>query len=83
MAEFNTVIAYIDGASVPGRIAALEGGRGMMRVALDLEGTGVLAAPGTELVLEMHDGARFRVAVTEQAGEDAGDLRMKLLGKAG
>lgn len=80
MREFNTVTAHFGSAAVPGRIEALEGGRGMMRVSLDEVTPGV--GEGTECVLEMHDGARFRVTVTERLPGAGNELRMKLLGKA-
>ncbi|BDP40483.1 hypothetical protein DAETH_04520 [Deinococcus aetherius] len=78
--DFNTVVAHFGSAAVPGHIKALEGGRGMMRVSLD-EATPELGE-GTECVLEMHDGARFRFTVTERLGGEGNELRMKLLGKA-
>lgn len=77
--DFNSVVAHFGSGAVPGRIEALEGGRGMMRVSLD--GVTPDVGEGTECVLEMHDGARFRVTVTERL-EGGNELRMKLLGKA-
>ena len=78
MADFNSVVAHFDGEALPGRIAALEGGRGMMR--LSLSGDTSALSEGREGVLEMHDGARFRVTVTERL-EGENELRMKLLGR--
>ena len=77
---FNTFVAHFAAAAVPGRIEALEGGRGMMRVSL--EETAPEVGEGTECVLEMHDGARFRVTVTERLEGGTNELRMKLLGRA-
>ncbi|GBF06365.1 hypothetical protein DAERI_080156 [Deinococcus aerius] len=76
--EFNSVVAHFGDAAIPGRIEALEGGRGFMRVSL----TQPLpeAGEGTEGVLEMHDGARFRVTVTERL-PGGNELRMKLVGR--
>ncbi|WP_019586204.1 hypothetical protein [Deinococcus apachensis] len=77
--EYNTVVAHFGAAAVPGRIEALEGGRGFMRVSL----TEPLpeAGEGSEGVLEMHDGARFRVTVTERISGEGNELRMKLVGR--
>lgn len=80
--EYNSVVAHFGAHSVPGRIEALEGGRGMMRVSLEPEGEGALPAEGSEGVLEMHDGARFRVAVTERLEDHPNGFRLKLLGRA-
>jgi len=77
MADFGTVVAHFGAESVPGRIVALEGGRGLMRVSLS--GDTSSWQEGLEGVLEMHDGARFRVTVTGRL-EEAGELRLKLLG---
>ncbi|SMB79654.1 hypothetical protein [Deinococcus hopiensis] len=78
MAEYGTVVAHFGEAAFPGRLEALEGGRGMMRVSLS--GDSSALTEGSEGVLEMHDGGRFRVTVTERLpGEN--ELRMKLLGK--
>ena len=71
-----------DGQNMPARLAALEGGGGYMRVLLDGPGAAALAT-GQEGELEMHDGARFTVVVTEvlpPEGEAAA-YRMKLLSK--
>ncbi|UBV44185.1 hypothetical protein LAJ19_15385 (plasmid) [Deinococcus taeanensis] len=80
MRDFNDVVAHLGAQAVPGRLAALEGGRGVMRVTLRDPLTAL--APGTECVLEMHDGARFRVSVTEDLGGHAREFRMQLLGRA-
>ncbi|WP_102126937.1 hypothetical protein [Deinococcus planocerae] len=80
--DFNTVVAHFGADPVPGRIEALEGGRGMMRVSLDLNGEAPPLSEGSECVLEMHDGARFRFTVTERLPGGGNELRMKLLGKA-
>lgn len=77
MAEFNTVVAHFGGEPLPGRLAALEGGRGMMRVSLGDPST---LQEGQEGVLEMHDGARFRVTVVERLPE-TNEVRLKLLGR--
>lgn len=74
------MVAHFGSGAVPGRIEALEGGRGMMRVSLEEAAPGV--GEGSECVLEMHDGARFRVTVTERLPGVGNELRMKLLGKA-
>ncbi|AHX26581.1 hypothetical protein DEDE109153_08760 [Deinococcus deserti] len=78
MREFNSVTAFFGDLAVPGRIEALEGGRGLMRVSLN-------GAPdiseGAEAILEMHDGVRFRVAVTERL-DDTNEVRMKLLARS-
>jgi|GEM_PF-6613096 len=78
MVEFNRVMAHVRGEAVPGRLEALEGGRGFMRVVLEASGVRV----GDEVVLEMHDGARFRVVVVESLQQGAHAFRMKLLAKA-
>lgn len=75
------MVAHFGGAAVPGRIAALEGERGLMRVALDPAPEGFMPGEGDEGVLEMHDGARFRVRVTERLAGDAREVRLKLLGR--
>ncbi|GGK27155.1 hypothetical protein GCM10008955_21190 [Deinococcus malanensis] len=80
MKEFNTIMAFFGDLAVPGRIEALEGGRGLMRVSLDQ--TVPDLSEGSEAILEMHDGVRFRVAVTEALGEGTTELRMKLLARA-
>ncbi len=78
----NKVTAEFGGAQHDGRILALEGGGGFMRV--EVQGAPALAA-GDTVVLEMHDGARFRVTVIEPleggAQADAAGFRMKLLAK--
>jgi len=83
--EFNSVVAHVGQAAIPGRIEALEGGRGMLRVLLESGADGPELSSselgeGSEWVLEMHDGARFRVTVTERL-EDPNQLRLKLLGR--
>ncbi|WP_309569900.1 hypothetical protein [Deinococcus sp.] len=82
MREFNAVVAHFGGEALTGRLQALEGGRGVMRIALD-PGAGDAAAlqEGHEGVLELHDGARFRVSVQERLAE-AGEWRVKLIGRA-
>ena len=80
MRAFNSVMAFFGDVAVPGRIEALEGGRGLMRVSLD--GTPPDIAEGTEAILEMHDGVRFRVTVTEALGGETNELRLKLLARA-
>lgn len=81
-ADPNAVTAEWGGSSLPGRITALEGGRGLMRVALP---DSAALSPESTLVLEMHDGARFRVTVVETlgAGPQPGqqEFRLKLAGK--
>ena len=79
--EFNSVVAHFGGAAIPGRIAALEGGRGLMRVALEGAPEDALPGEGAEGVLEMHDGARFRVDVTERLAGDPPEFRLRLLGR--
>lgn len=80
MREFNSVMAFFGDVAVPGRIEALEGGRGLMRVSLDETVPDV--GEGAEAILEMHDGVRFRVAVTEALGQGSNQLRLKLLARA-
>ena len=75
------MVAHFGGAAIPGRIAALEGGRGLMRVALDLPPGHQKPGEGDEWVLEMHDGARFRVGVTGKLGGEPPEFRLKLLGR--
>ena len=75
---YNSIVALVGTQGVPGRIEALEGGRGVMRVSLD--GDAAELSEGSECVLEMHDGARFRVSVTERL--EGNELRLKLLGRA-
>lgn len=77
--DFNSVVAHFGAATLAGRIEALEGGRGVMRVSLD--GDAAELTEGSECVLEMHDGARFRVTVTERLNGHTNELRVKLLGK--
>ncbi|GHF43766.1 hypothetical protein HNQ07_001938 [Deinococcus metalli] len=81
MREFNAVVAHFGGAALTGRLQALEGGRGLMRIALDPVGGDAALQEGAEGVLEMHDGARFRVSVQEKLA-DAGEWRVKLIGRA-
>ena len=80
MREFNSIMAFFGDVAVSGRIEALEGGRGLMRVSLD--DTPPDLGEGSEAILEMHDGVRFRVAVTEALGTGTNELRMKLLPRA-
>lgn len=79
--EFGSVVAHFGGVTIPGRIAALEGGRGLMRVVLEGAAQDALPAEGMDGVLEMHDGARFRVGVTERLGGEPPEFRLKLLGR--
>ena len=81
MPEFNTLVAHFGEQAVPGRIEALEGGRGFMRVALDWPDASPTLAEGSEGVLEMHDGVRFRVTVTEGLDGGPNVFRMKLIGR--
>ncbi len=62
-----------------GRIAALEGNRGQMRLQFDPDGAPVEV--GQEGVLQMHDGARFRVMVTEALSGEPAEYRVRLTGK--
>ena len=80
MTDPNRVTAEYGGATHDGRILALEGGGGLMRVAL--AGPEALN-PGDELVLQMHDGARFRVNVIEPLGpgSEGAEFRLKLVSK--
>jgi hypothetical protein len=78
--EFNSVVAHFGNEALTGRLQALEGGRGVMRIALERAGDDALQE-GQEGVLEMHDGARFRVSVQERLAE-AGEWRVKLIGRA-
>lgn len=75
------MVAHVGGAAIPGRIEALEGGRGYLRVSLDLPIPGPAPDEGQEWVLEMHDGARFRVGVSERLEGRANAFRVKLLGR--
>jgi hypothetical protein len=70
----------LGGVSWPGSITAMEGRGGVLRVALTPPPEGPQPGTGSECVLEMHDGARFRFVVTEQLPESA-EYRMKLLGR--
>jgi len=78
--EFNQIVAHFGGHAVPGELAALEGGRGMLRVTLTEPASDLDA--GSKCLLEMHDGAQFRVTVTEALGAEGTEFRMKLVGKA-
>ncbi|MFC4426416.1 hypothetical protein [Deinococcus navajonensis] len=80
MREFNQIVAHFGGQAVPGQLAALEGGRGVLRVTLSEPAAGLSA--GSECLLEMHDGAQFRVTVTETLGGEGTEFRMKLVGRA-
>lgn len=80
MREFNQIVAYFEASAVPGQLEALEGGRGLLRVTLAEPVPGL--ETGTECLLEMHDGARFRVSVTEALGPGNNEFRMKLVGRA-
>ncbi|GAA5533011.1 hypothetical protein [Deinococcus aluminii] len=82
MREFNSIVAHFGNAAIPGRIEALEGGRGFMRVALDPGEDALPVQEGSECILEMHDGARFRFAVVERLDGHTHAFRMKLLGRA-
>ena len=77
--------AHFGQTTVPGVIQALEGGRGFMRVHLNTNGTQVPLDEGTPCELEMHDGARFRMIITEHLGpageQDGQEVRMKLVGR--
>lgn len=85
MTDPNRITAHFPFASLSGRIEALEGGGGFMRVSLELQDARQELTAGTEAELEMHDGARFRVTVVEPLGaeERRGEYRMKLLGRGG
>ncbi|THF84325.1 hypothetical protein E7T09_20115 [Deinococcus sp. KSM4-11] len=81
MREFNSVVAHFGAHALTGRLQALEGGRGVMRIAVDPAAGDAALQEGREGVLEMHDGARFRVSVQERLAE-AGEWRVKLMGRA-
>ena len=85
MTDPRRFTAHFGPATFPGRILALEGGGGYMQVRLE-------GAPhpwpkaGHEGELEMHDGARFGVMVTEHLGaeeEENAEFRMKLVDRGG
>ncbi|WP_425145236.1 hypothetical protein [Deinococcus sp.] len=84
MADPRAVTAHVGAsdhgpaAAYAGRIVALEGGGGLMRLRLD----GAALTAGQECELEMHDGARFGVMVLEVLPDAAHEYRMKLLGKS-
>ncbi|ADV66084.1 hypothetical protein [Deinococcus maricopensis] len=74
--------AHFGDTAVPGEIQALEGRGGYMRV--HLRAGSVPTAEGTPCELEMHDGARFRMVITEDlgdAGPGARNVRLKLVGR--
>lgn len=78
MRAFNTLVAHFGATTLAGQVEALEGGRGLMRISLDRPDGSPAINAGDEGVLELHDGARFRVVVTEQLGS-AGEWRVRLL----
>ncbi len=78
MRAFNSLVAHFGATAVSGQVEGLEGGRGLMRVSLNVIGGHLAVEEGSECVLELHDGARFRVVMTERLS-DAGEWRVRLL----
>ncbi|MFC4456210.1 hypothetical protein [Deinococcus sonorensis] len=80
-ADPNRFSAEFGGSPLSGRITALEGNGGYMRVQFNASGPAEIAV-GEEGVLELHDGARFRVAVVEALpDQESGSYRVKLVGR--
>jgi hypothetical protein len=76
----NRFLAEFGFRQLIGRITALEGQGGLMRVTFEPP-----AEPDTPLetgqqgVLQLHDGARFRVVVLQQLADSATDYRVRLV----
>lgn len=85
MTDPRRATAHFGPARFPGHILALEGGGGYLRVLL--EGAGhPWPEAGQEGELEMHDGARFGMVITEHLGAPQGknaEFRMKLVDRGG
>ncbi|WP_407571676.1 hypothetical protein [Deinococcus altitudinis] len=82
MTDPRRATAHFGPASFPGRILALEGGGGYLRVLLEGEGQEPWPEAGHQGELEMHDGARFGMVIVERLGdpqENDAEFRMKLL----
>ncbi|WP_407541994.1 hypothetical protein Q0M94_17090 (plasmid) [Deinococcus radiomollis] len=82
MTDPRRATAHFGQASFPGRILALEGGGGYLRVVLAGEGQHPYPEAGQEGELEMHDGARFAMVIVEALGdsqEKDAEFRMKLV----
>ncbi|WP_104991705.1 hypothetical protein [Deinococcus sp. NW-56] len=69
------------GAAVPGRIETLEGGRGFVRLALNLLLPGAVPEGEDGWGPEMHAGPRVRVRVSEWLEGRANGFRVRLLGR--
>ncbi|CAM3900615.1 hypothetical protein [Deinococcus frigens] len=78
MRAFNSLVAHFGDTAISGQVEALEGGRGLMRVSLNILDRHLAVDEGSECVLELHDGARFRVVMTERLS-GAGEWRVRLL----
>lgn len=86
MTDPRSVTAHFGPTIFPGRILALEGGGGYLRVLLEREAAHPWPEVGHQGELEMHDGARFGMAVTEHLGtHETGnaEFRMKLIDRGG
>ena len=86
MIDPRQVTAHFGPATFPGRILALEGGGGYLRVLLEEGQHHPWPEAGQEGELEMHDGARFGMVVTEchdTAQEANAEFRMKLMDRGG
>ena len=82
MTDPRRATAHFGPATFPGRILALEGGGGYLRVLLEGEGQHPWPEAGHEGELEMHDGRRFGMVVVEALGDPQGtdaEFKMKLL----
>ena len=90
MTDPRQIIAHFGPATLPGRILTLEGGGGYMRVRLEA-GPHSWPEVGHQGELQMHDGARFAVVVTDGQGDESrgtpreghAEFRMKLLDLGG
>ena len=86
MTDPRSVTANFGPATFPGRILALEGGGGYLRVLLEGGGHQPWPEAGHQGELEMHDGARFGMVVVDVLGDSQGkdaEFRMKLLDRGG
>jgi len=86
MTDPRGVTAHFGPTMLAGHILALEGGGGYLRVLLKRAEPHPWPEAGHQGELEMHDGARFGMVVTEchdTAQEANAEFRMKLVDRGG